>query len=62
MVPVWGCDPAAPYLPIGVQVIAAPWRERDAFRVAAALVVTLGQVVMQMARALEAVPVAAVRA
>jgi Asp-tRNA(Asn)/Glu-tRNA(Gln) amidotransferase A subunit family amidase len=25
-------------LPIAIQIIAAPWRERDAFRVAAALV------------------------
>jgi 1-carboxybiuret hydrolase len=30
-VPVWGCHPA---LPIGVQVIAAPWREDLALRVA----------------------------
>ncbi|MBC7728524.1 MAG: AtzE family amidohydrolase, partial [Microbacteriaceae bacterium] len=33
-VPVWG---AHPHLPIGVQVIAAPWREDHALRVAAAL-------------------------
>lgn len=36
-VPVWGCDPDAPHLPIGVQVIAAPWREDLCLRVAAAL-------------------------
>lgn len=36
-VPVWGCDPDAPHLPIGVQVIAAPWREDLALRVARAL-------------------------
>ena len=36
-VPLWGLDPAAPHLPIGVQVIAAPWREDHALRVAAAL-------------------------
>ena len=30
-VPVWGCHPA---LPIGVQVIAAPWREDLTLRVA----------------------------
>lgn len=36
-VPVWGCDPEAPHLPIGVQVIAAPWREDRALRVARAL-------------------------
>jgi Asp-tRNA(Asn)/Glu-tRNA(Gln) amidotransferase A subunit family amidase len=28
---------AAPHLPIGVQLIAAPWREDHALRVAAAL-------------------------
>jgi amidase/aspartyl-tRNA(Asn)/glutamyl-tRNA(Gln) amidotransferase subunit A len=33
-VPVWGAHPA---LPIGVQVIAAPWREDLVLRVAAAL-------------------------
>ena len=33
-VPVWGCDPAAPHLPIGVQIIAAPWREDRVLRVA----------------------------
>ena len=36
-VPLWGMDPAAPHLPIGVQVIAAPWREDLALRVAHAL-------------------------
>jgi 1-carboxybiuret hydrolase len=36
-VPLWGCDPAAPHLPIGVQVIAAPWREDLCLRVARAL-------------------------
>jgi 1-carboxybiuret hydrolase len=36
-VPVWGLDPAAPHLPIGVQVIAAPWREDLCLRVAHAL-------------------------
>lgn len=36
-VPLWGCDPAAPHLPIGVQVVAAPWREDLCLRVAAAL-------------------------
>ena len=36
-VPVWGCDPAAPGLPLGVQVIAAPWREDLCLRVARAL-------------------------
>ncbi len=36
-VPVWGMDPAAPHLPIGVQVIAAPWREDLCLRVAHAL-------------------------
>ena len=36
-VPVWGCSDAQPQLPIGVQVIAAPWREDHALRVAAAL-------------------------
>jgi 1-carboxybiuret hydrolase len=36
-VPVWGMDPAAPQLPIGVQVIAAPWREDLCLRVAHAL-------------------------
>ncbi|EWS58077.1 Biuret hydrolase [Methylibium sp. T29-B] len=36
-VPVWGCSEAQPGLPIGVQVIAAPWREDHALRVGAAL-------------------------
>jgi 1-carboxybiuret hydrolase len=36
-VPVWGCDGDAPHLPIGVQVIAAPWREDLVLRVAAQL-------------------------
>ena len=36
-VPLWGMDAAAPHLPIGVQVIAAPWREDLCLRVARAL-------------------------
>jgi 1-carboxybiuret hydrolase len=36
-VPLWGLDAAAPHLPIGVQVIAAPWREDLCLRVAHAL-------------------------
>ncbi|MBM3390055.1 MAG: AtzE family amidohydrolase [Betaproteobacteria bacterium] len=36
-VPVWGVDPAHPHLSIGVQVVAAPWREDLALRVAHAL-------------------------
>jgi 1-carboxybiuret hydrolase len=36
-VPLWGTNPAAPHLPIGVQLIAAPWREDACLRVAAAL-------------------------
>ncbi len=36
-VPVWGCDPAAPHLPMGVQLIAAPWREDRVLRAAHAL-------------------------
>ncbi|MDM0111476.1 AtzE family amidohydrolase [Variovorax sp. J22R133] len=36
-VPVWGSAQAPSALPIGVQVIAAPWREDLALRVAAAL-------------------------
>jgi amidase/aspartyl-tRNA(Asn)/glutamyl-tRNA(Gln) amidotransferase subunit A len=36
-VPVWGMSAAAPHLPIGVQLIAAPWREDLALRVAAML-------------------------
>ena len=33
-VPVWGVDPEHPHLSIGVQVVAAPWREDLALRVA----------------------------
>lgn len=36
-VPLWGLCPDAPHLPIGVQIIAAPWREDLVLRVAAAL-------------------------
>jgi amidase/aspartyl-tRNA(Asn)/glutamyl-tRNA(Gln) amidotransferase subunit A len=36
-VPRWHTDPTAPHLPSGVQVIAAPWREDLALRVAFAL-------------------------
>jgi amidase/aspartyl-tRNA(Asn)/glutamyl-tRNA(Gln) amidotransferase subunit A len=36
-VPLWGCNPAAPHLPIGVQIVAAPWREDLCLRVAAEL-------------------------
>ncbi|MDE2146165.1 MAG: AtzE family amidohydrolase [Burkholderiales bacterium] len=36
-VPLWGLNPAAPHLPIGVQLIAAPWREDLCLRAAAAL-------------------------
>jgi len=36
-VPLWGLNPAAPHLPIGVQLIAAPWREDHCLRVAAQL-------------------------
>lgn len=36
-VPLWGMNPALPHLPIGVQVIAAPWREDHALRIAAQL-------------------------
>ncbi len=36
-VPLWGLDPVAPHLPIGVQIIAAPWREDLCLRVANAL-------------------------
>jgi 1-carboxybiuret hydrolase len=39
-VPLWGMNPDAPHLPIGVQVIAAPWREDLALRVAAELEAT----------------------
>ena len=33
-VPVWGCHGSLPHLPIGVQIIAAPWREDLVLRVA----------------------------
>lgn len=33
-VPVWGCEPALPHLPLAVQIIAAPWREDRVLRVA----------------------------
>ena len=33
-VPVWGVDPDQPHLSIGVQLVAAPWREDLALRVA----------------------------
>ena len=33
-VPVWGCSTAHPHLPIGIQVIAPPWREDLCLRVA----------------------------
>jgi AtzE family amidohydrolase len=36
-VPLWGMNVAAPHLPIGVQLIAAPWREDLAMRIAAQL-------------------------
>jgi amidase/aspartyl-tRNA(Asn)/glutamyl-tRNA(Gln) amidotransferase subunit A len=36
-VPVWGMYPDLPHLPIGVQLIAAPWREDRVLAVAAAL-------------------------
>ena len=36
-VPLWGMNPAAPHLPIGVQLIAAPWREDLCLRAAKAL-------------------------
>jgi AtzE family amidohydrolase len=36
-VPLWGMNPASPQLPIGVQLIAAPWREDHGLRAAAAL-------------------------
>ncbi len=36
-VPLWGMDDAAAHMPIGVQLIAAPWREDLCLRVAAAL-------------------------
>jgi amidase/aspartyl-tRNA(Asn)/glutamyl-tRNA(Gln) amidotransferase subunit A len=36
-VPLWGMNDALPHLPIGVQLIAAPWREDHCLRVAAQL-------------------------
>jgi amidase/aspartyl-tRNA(Asn)/glutamyl-tRNA(Gln) amidotransferase subunit A len=51
-VPLWGMSAAQPHLPIGVQLIAAPWREDHCLRVAAAL----------EARGLCSAPVAAVAA
>jgi amidase/aspartyl-tRNA(Asn)/glutamyl-tRNA(Gln) amidotransferase subunit A len=36
-VPLWGMNTEQPQLPIGVQLIAAPWREDHALRVAAQL-------------------------
>jgi 1-carboxybiuret hydrolase len=36
-VPLWGLSTSAPHMPIGVQIIAAPWREDQALRVAAEL-------------------------
>ncbi|MFN8894748.1 MAG: AtzE family amidohydrolase [Betaproteobacteria bacterium] len=36
-VPLWGCDEASPHLPLGVQLIAAPWREDLCLRAARAL-------------------------
>lgn len=36
-VPVWGCDPDAPHMPLGVQLIAAPWREDICLRAARVL-------------------------
>ncbi len=36
-VPLWGLSHSAPHMPIGVQLIAAPWREDLALRVAAEL-------------------------
>ena len=36
-VPLTGCDPAALHLPIGVQIIAAPWREDLCLRTARVL-------------------------
>ena len=48
-VPVWGMNAELPHLPIGIQVIAAPWREDLALRVAAEL----------EARGISAAPIAA---
>jgi len=36
-VPLWGLSASAPHMPIGVQIIAAPWREDLALRIAAEL-------------------------
>jgi amidase/aspartyl-tRNA(Asn)/glutamyl-tRNA(Gln) amidotransferase subunit A len=36
-VPLWGMNPQEPHLPIGVQLISAPWREDQGLRVAAHL-------------------------
>jgi amidase/aspartyl-tRNA(Asn)/glutamyl-tRNA(Gln) amidotransferase subunit A len=36
-VPVWGMSSSAPHMPIGVQLVAAPWREDLVLRVAAHL-------------------------
>ncbi len=36
-VPLWGLSAGAPHMPIGVQLVAAPWREDLALRVAAEL-------------------------
>ena len=36
-VPLWGLSASAPHMPIGVQLIAAPWREDLCLRVAARL-------------------------
>jgi amidase/aspartyl-tRNA(Asn)/glutamyl-tRNA(Gln) amidotransferase subunit A len=36
-VPLWGLSNSAPHMPIGVQLVAAPWREDLALRVAAEL-------------------------
>ena len=36
-VPVWGTDPSAPHMPLGVQLIAPPWREDICLRAARVL-------------------------
>ena len=36
-VPLWGLSAGSPHLPVGVQLIAAPWREDQCLRVAAQL-------------------------
>jgi amidase/aspartyl-tRNA(Asn)/glutamyl-tRNA(Gln) amidotransferase subunit A len=36
-VPLWGLSASAPHMPIGVQLIAAPWREDLCLRAAAHL-------------------------